>query len=288
MLPKNNNNVGNLGKIKKTSGRDLHEEKTSQAAQSIFAAKSPTQYLHSYFDEPSTTIYEQKSISRDSTGTPPESSYIFNTKEELQTGVDLWISDNAAALETYGGINTWTFSPTIIDMSDLFKNKIDFNDNISNWDVSSVTNMNRMFYNAISFNQDISSWNVSNVTDMGLMFAGASVFNQDIGSWNVGKVTNMVGMLNRADLFNQDIGSWDVSSATDMSFMFFGAYVFNQSIGSWNVGNVTNMDDMFNEATIFNQDLSGWCVSNISSEPSNFSNNSALTTGNKPVWGTCP
>jgi len=28
-----------------------------------------------------------------------------------------------------------------------------------------VTNMSRMFQNAISFNQDISSWSVSNVTN---------------------------------------------------------------------------------------------------------------------------
>ena len=48
------------------------------------------------------------------------------------------------------------------------------------------------------------------------------------------------------------------------------------------------MNDMFRDATLFNQDLSGWCVSNISSEPENFSLNSALSNENKPVWGTCP
>ena len=29
------------------------------------------------------------------------------TKEELQTAVDLWVDDNASALTTYGEINTW-------------------------------------------------------------------------------------------------------------------------------------------------------------------------------------
>ena len=37
-----------------------------------------------------------------------------------------------------------------------------FNKDISNWDVSSVTNMNRMFVDS-NFNQDISTWNVLNV-----------------------------------------------------------------------------------------------------------------------------
>ena len=47
----------------------------------------------------------------------------------------------------------------------------DFNGNISEWDVSNVTNMEEMFYLAESFNQDISDWDVSNVTDMHYMFA---------------------------------------------------------------------------------------------------------------------
>jgi hypothetical protein len=47
------------------------------------------------------------------------------------------------------------------------------------------------------------------------------------------------------------------------------------------------MENMFYEANTFNQDLSGWCVSLITSEPSNFSTNSALIAANKPNWGTC-
>ena len=38
------------------------------------------------------------------------------------------------------------------------------------------------------FNGDISQWNVSNVTDMGLMFYGCLSFNNDISNWNVSNV----------------------------------------------------------------------------------------------------
>ena len=48
------------------------------------------------------------------------------------------------------------------------------------------------------------------------------------------------------------------------------------------------MDNLFGGAAQFNQDLTGWCVTNITSEPSGFSNNSALSNSNIPVWGTCP
>jgi surface protein len=42
-----------------------------------------------------------------------------------------------------------------------------------------------MFDDAENFNQDISNWNVSNVESMRFMFSGASSFNQDISNWNV-------------------------------------------------------------------------------------------------------
>ena len=55
-----------------------------------------------------------------------------------------------------------------------------FNQNISNWNVSSVTNMEDMFWGS-AFNQDISNWDVSSVTQMDNMLSGSnlSVENYD-------------------------------------------------------------------------------------------------------------
>ena len=117
-------------------------------------------------------------------------SFQPQTTAELQTAVDLWVSDNATALETYGEINTWDVS-LITDMSSLFSDKSTFNDDISSWDVSSVTNMWGMFYEATSFNGDISTWDVSYLINMGRMFRGATSFNQDLSGWNTSNVTEM-------------------------------------------------------------------------------------------------
>ena len=54
--------------------------------------------------------------------------------------------------------------------------------------------MYRMFNNASNFNGDISQWNVSSVTDMGSMFDNASIFNGDISQWNISSVTSMYEM----------------------------------------------------------------------------------------------
>ena len=108
-------------------------------------------------------------------------------------------------------------------MKDLFTDKPTFNDDISEWNVSNVTDMSYMFGSSDmgdffgpppAFNQDIGDWNVSNVTNMSAMFYGASAFNQDIGGWNVSNVTTMLTMFSGASTFNQDIGGWDVSSVT--------------------------------------------------------------------------
>jgi len=134
--------------------------------------------------------------------------------------------------------------------------------------VTNFSGMAGMFRSASSFNQDISSWNVSSVTNMSNMFRSASLFNQDISGWNVGSITNMSLMFYNADAFNQDIGNWNVSNVTDMSYMFLGSIAFNQDIGNWNVSSVTNMSWMFSGLTLstanYNSLLIGWNARELS------------------------
>ena len=207
------------------------------------------------------------------------------------------------------------FPSNITDIEDLFNTTVNFNQDISMWDVSNVkifdyvfsmtdmafnqplntwnvsnaTSMRALFVGAPTFNHPLDSWDVSNVTNMWRMFEGATSFNQDLSSWNVSNVTNMFGMFDGATSFNQDISEWDVSKVIEMPAMFRGANAFNQDISKWDVSNVTDMRAMFNNATSFNQDLSQWCVPLIAYIPSSFDENAPLfTTDKHPVWGTCP
>ena len=72
---------------------------------------------------------------------------------------------------------------------------------ISNWDMSNVTNMKFMFEGAVSFNQPLNNWNVSNVTNMKFMFCAAESFNQPLNNWNVSNVEDMEGMFKEATSF---------------------------------------------------------------------------------------
>ena len=90
----------------------------------------------------------------------------------------------------------------VTDMSIMSGFSPEFNEDISSWDVSSVTIMQGMFVGASSFNQDISSWDTSNVTDMEFMFSRATSFNQDLSGWCVTLIPT------KPDNFDTEATAW--------------------------------------------------------------------------------
>jgi surface protein len=181
---------------------------------------------------------------------------------------------------------------------------------MANWNTSQVTIMNQAFstdnqdYLASTrelipyFNQNISLWNTSLVTDMSAMFFGALTFNQSLATdgnkWDTSKVISMGSMFKDASVFNQNISTWNTSLVTDMSVMFGGALEFNQPLATqgnqWNTSLVTDMSYMFYEASAFNQNISSWNLSLkpiilemfIGSAVPGTANNDAIYT----VWNT--
>ena len=66
------------------------------------------------------------------------------TDSNFQTAVNLWFSDEANATVTYGHISDWNTS-SVTDMDGAFNDRSAFNENISTWDLSNVTNTRHMF-----------------------------------------------------------------------------------------------------------------------------------------------
>lgn len=143
-------------------------------------------------------------------------------------------------------------------LTNCFRNCVNFNGAIGNWDVSQVTQFNFAFYQASNFNQPLADWDVSNGQQFDFMFDNTA-FNQPIGNWNTSNALDMQGMFTNGD-FNQNIDSWDVSNVTNMYVMFKNNTVFNQPLNSWNTSSVTNFRETFSGATLFNGNISSWTI----------------------------
>ena len=179
-------------------------------------------------------------------GNVKDMSYLFETMSKFES------------MSTFNeDISDWDTS-SVTDMSRMFNGATSFNGNVSNFDTGSATDMSRMFQYAKAFNGNVSYFNTSSVTDMRFMFAGAGTFNGDVSNFNTSSVTDMGHMFWRATSFNGDVSTFDTSSITDMSGMFYGATAFNQDVSNFNTSSVTNMFGMFFGASSFNQDLCSW------------------------------
>jgi surface protein len=151
----------------------------------------------------------------------------------------------------------------ITDFSRLFYNMPDFNQDISGWNVSSAENMENMFYYAKAFNYSINSWNVSNVTNFNYMFKGCDSYNHDFTDWNTSSALTMNSMFMYCGDFNGDVTTWDVSKVTDIARMFWVCSEFNQDISGWDVSSVEAMHGTFYAAISFTQDVGDWDVSSV-------------------------
>ena len=135
------------------------------------------------------------------------------------------------------------------DLSNFFQGSDRFNQDISTdlvngyWEMDNVTSLSTFLYQAVDFNQDISNWNVGNCTDFSFCF-GSTLFNFSLSSWNVSSATNMSNMF-RDGAFNQPL-NWggNTSLVENMTSMFQGT-PFDQDISGWSIASLTNASDMF-------------------------------------------
>ena len=92
---------------------------------------------------------------------PAAKGFAFSD-DTIYDAVEMWCERREEALAMYGHISTWDMAG-VSDISGLFADRADFDDDISSWDVSGVTAMVGTFCGATRFNQPLNSWDVSEV-----------------------------------------------------------------------------------------------------------------------------
>ena len=153
-------------------------------------------------------------------------------------------------------------------------NKLENGEDVTKVNTSCIKDMSNLsYYMPKEFHQDLSNWDVSNVTNMANMFANG----KDQGPDMRGIVILSVGNLSH----------WDVSKVTNMQGMFagFSDGMSSLQISNWDTSNVTNMENMFltpwDPKKLDLVDISKWNVQNVSNHANFFSR---TVTNKQPKW----
>ena len=111
--------------------------------------------------------------------------------QNIYTAVNLWFSDNTAALIAYGHISDWNTTPCthmgwLFNATGNVEGRATFNEDISRWKTYNVLEMKYMFNNSAAFNQNIRGWYtlsgpVNNYTNM---FSGATKMIETYSGYN--------------------------------------------------------------------------------------------------------
>lgn len=167
-------------------------------------------------------------------------------------------TDNKIRVEAPAGSSNAPNLSNVTSLSDMFSSTFtanrtgyfeDVNGNLSDWDVSTITDMNRMFktFDANGCTIDIRNWNVSNVENFSKWGESSSIiFNID--NWVTSSATNMSQMCNGVSSTSTGIENLVTTNVTTL--YQFGYVTFDgntkmvNNVLRWDVSNCTNFSAM--------------------------------------------
>lgn len=150
------------------------------------------------------------------TGYPRTSGTALTGVGRLLDNADLWNGD----------LSAWDVS-AVTSFQETFRRCPAFNNtSIANWVIPPATRTSQMFLDG-NFQQDLSNWDMSTVTNPTNMFQGGTSNPTGLEGWDTSAMLSMNSMFNNNQGFNRDVGAWDTSSVTDFQSMFSNTNAFN-------------------------------------------------------------
>lgn len=156
--------------------------------------------------------------------------------------------------------------------------------NLKGFVKSNISSLASMFSNSNSLKTiNMSEWDVSNVTDISHIFNNCSqLLNvDDFSKLKFSKLKNINGMFNGCQALTGEliVPEMDISECTDFTNIFNSCYVSKiTNIENWNTSNVTNMMQSFGGCyNLEKLDISNWNTSNVTSMYQTFSSCRKLT-----------
>ena len=130
----------------------------------------------------------------------------------------------------------------ITNMSELFRDLDPHNIKIDQWNVSNVLESWAMFFGCVNFDTDLSGWDMPKNTNMSTMFKLCVKFKgTGLEHWNTSSVIKMFATFQGCRMFDCNLGDWDVR-------MFSKCTSFKgEGLEKWKVHSLTDMHDTFDE-----------------------------------------
>jgi len=131
------------------------------------------------------------------------------------TGTFPWIYFNNGGdklkiqtIDNWGDLGSRSFLNSFYGCTNLVINALD------GPNLNSVITMNTAFRNCININPQIYNWDTSNIRFMSATFDGCSSFNRNLSDLDTSLVQHLTNCLRNATSYDQDLGSMDVTSLT--------------------------------------------------------------------------
>lgn len=158
-------------------------------------------------------------------------------------------------------------------------------------DTSETTSLQKAFVNCTSLQTlDVSNWNVSKVTDFTQIFEETKIRQIDISNWNLSSAYSITAMFwGCTNLTNVDVSKLNTSSIVRFRGVFGGNQKMNFNnidVSNWNTRNGKEFGVLFKNCHLLTSlDLSNWDLSNATDVSDMFNGCSSLTSliGNQPL-----
>lgn len=197
--------------------------------------------------------------------------------------------NGASNLVTFDGSNLDTSNVTSFHNSFLSCSSIENFDNISDWDMSKVTDTYGMFSKCNNLKSvDGSNWNLINTENTANMFLECkNLQSVKSGSWNLSKVTDASSMFRYCNVLTSvDTSKFDLSSCKNCYRMFSFCYALSDiDTSGWNMRAVESANNMFYECQNLNTlNTENWVLDNVVNAQWMFYNCKSLTNLKADSW----
>ena len=147
------------------------------------------------------------------------------------------ISGMFCRCESFDGkeIENWNINNgKIKSLNSTFKRCINFNADLSNWDVSNIEEMENTFEKCKSFEgKGLEKWNTKNLEDLYEMFVDCEKLQADLSNWSTKKMKDMGYAFERCEKLNCDFNKWKIDKKiTDIDGAFDGC-ISLKNIPDW-------------------------------------------------------